>query len=259
MTGPTLQRATALSLAMHLTLVALIFMMARNRADFVMPAPYVVSLVTPQAARTPERPPAPAPSEPEAEKAAPPRVEKGVSAVAPETSKTTGKAPSKPAEKPLEREKFKDYKSERLKELKAKAEREQYLADRLGAIESKQKLRRIAEIKRSITLKAGGPQSPSAGAPPTTAEPSMFDEYFLHVHDKIWQNWVFPGPGARGLVAVVSITVMRDGRARINGFEKSSGNPVFDQSVLRAIGKASPFDRPPFEMEIGVRFSPDEE
>jgi TonB family protein len=58
---------------------------------------------------------------------------------------------------------------------------------------------------------------------------------------------------------VVSITVMRDGRAKVNGFERSSGTAVFDQSALKAIEKASPFDPPPFELEIGVRFRPDEQ
>lgn len=253
MTGASFPRATALSIALHATLVAVILIMARSNADFVIPSPYTVTLVTPEAARKPQAT-APRGAEkaapPKVEKAAPPRVEKGVSAVEPETSKAAKKTPAKPSET----EKFKDYKSERLKDLKERAEREQYIADRLSAIEAKQKLKRIAEIKKGITVGAASSQPTSS-----KAEPSILNEYFLHVQDRIWENWIFPSVGAKGLEAVVSITVMRDGRAKVNGFEKSSGNALFDQSALKAIGKASPFDPPPFEIEIGVRFRPDEE
>jgi colicin import membrane protein len=258
MTGASLP--TALSVALHATLVALVLIMARSKADFVIPSPYTVTLVTPEAVVRPQAPPTAEPEAekagpPKLEKAAPPRVEKGVSAVAPETEKAARKATEKAPAKPPEAEKFRDYKSERLKDLKARAEREKYIADRLSAMEAKQKLRRISDLKKAITLRSASSE-PSAAS---QAEPSILNEYFLHVQDRIWENWVFPGGGAKGLEAVVSITVMRDGRAKINGFEKSSGNAVFDQSALRAIGKASPFDPPPFEMEIGVRFRPDEE
>jgi TonB family protein len=225
--------------------------MARSKATFVMPTPYVVKLVAPGEEPTTSKPPVPKPPPPKVEKAAPPQVEKGVSAVAPDSKDKPKKAPKKTFDK----EKFSDYKSERLSDIKAKAEQQQYKSDRLSAIKAKQNLRRIAEIKKGITVRAG----PSVPPASSQEDASILNEYFLQVQDRIWENWIFPNAGARNLEAVVSITVMKDGRAKVNGFERSSGNAFFDQSALKAIEKASPFDPPPFEMEIGVRFRPDEQ
>ena len=60
----------------------------------------------------------------------------------------------------------------------------------------------------------------------------------------------------KNLETIISVTVMQDGTIRINKVEKSSGNIIFDRSVLKAISKASPVSRPPYEVEIGLRFTP---
>ena len=60
----------------------------------------------------------------------------------------------------------------------------------------------------------------------------------------------------KNLEAVISVTIMSNGTVKINSVEKSSGNVLFDRSVLRAINKASPVSPPPHEMEIGLRFTP---
>lgn len=75
---------------------------------------------------------------------------------------------------------------------------------------------------------------------------------------RIWEEWVFPAgtDDAAGLEAVISIKILKDGTIKIKDIEKSSGNPMFDGSALKAINRASPLKPPPFEMEIGVRFTP---
>ena len=88
--------------------------------------------------------------------------------------------------------------------------------------------------------------------------------YRALVNEKIESNWVFPqrlSPEDTELEAIVVVLARRDGTILNMQFEKKSGNPYFDDSVLKAILKAKPF--PPFpdiysprEEEIVIRFSP---
>lgn len=88
--------------------------------------------------------------------------------------------------------------------------------------------------------------------------------YRALVNEKIENNWVFPerlGTEKGKLEAVVVVRARRDGTLTDITFEKKSGNPHFDDSVLKAILKSKPF--PPFpdiyspqEEEIVIRFSP---
>jgi len=76
------------------------------------------------------------------------------------------------------------------------------------------------------------------------------------VISKIRQHWIFPEAGNKDLLAIISIRIAKDGRIIVDKIEKSSGNPLFDRSALRAINSASPLPPPPEEIEIGVRFRP---
>jgi colicin import membrane protein len=88
--------------------------------------------------------------------------------------------------------------------------------------------------------------------------------YRALVNEKIESNWVFPEhlnrEGAE-LEAIVVVHARRDGTLFGIDFEKKSGDPYFDDSVMKAILKSKPF--PPFpdiyspkEEEIVIRFSP---
>jgi TonB family protein len=88
--------------------------------------------------------------------------------------------------------------------------------------------------------------------------------YRALVNERIESNWVYPeqlGADKGELEAVVVVRARRDGTLTDIQFEKKSGNPYFDDSVLKAILKSKPF--PPFpdiyspkEEEIVIRFSP---
>jgi colicin import membrane protein len=88
--------------------------------------------------------------------------------------------------------------------------------------------------------------------------------YRALVYDKIESNWVLPErfiPEKAQMEAVVVVRARRDGTLTDIHFEKKSGDPYFDDSVLKAILKSKPF--PPFpdiyspkEEEIVIRFSP---
>jgi TonB family protein len=93
--------------------------------------------------------------------------------------------------------------------------------------------------------------------------PELLD-YFRRLEEKVRSSWVLPGALVRDaakLVVELRIVIEKDGRVSEERIEQGSGNPYFDDSVLRAIRKASPLPVPPEQLrggedhyEIGFRF-----
>ena len=226
MRGPSLQKATIISFALHLTLFLAAVLILRHSSRMVMPAPYTVSLVSPDVLRGIDKPA---------------NVDKGRDEnVAQETKESA--APSASAKKSK-------------KEI---AKEKEMLEKKISAIAAKKKIEKIVKLRSVIALKASGDQRSSnvktALASPGRGNP--YDDYYTKITKEIWQQWVYPNVGKKEIEAVVSIKILRDGTAIVQKIEKSSGNSIFDRSVLRALAKASPLPPPPYEMEIGVRFYP---
>ena len=85
-------------------------------------------------------------------------------------------------------------------------------------------------------------------------EASYIDKIAGQIHD----HWQWPDYGKQNLEAVISVKIQKDGTLSEIKFEQRSGDRFFDRSVLQAIQNASPVARPPYEMEIGIRFCPGE-
>jgi colicin import membrane protein len=93
--------------------------------------------------------------------------------------------------------------------------------------------------------------------------PELLD-YFRRLEEKVRSSWVLPGALVRDaakLVVVLRIVIEKDGRVSEERIERGSGNPYFDDSVRRAIRKASPLPVPPEQLrggedhyEVGFRF-----
>ncbi|HHL40976.1 MAG TPA: cell envelope integrity protein TolA [Deltaproteobacteria bacterium] len=88
-----------------------------------------------------------------------------------------------------------------------------------------------------------------------------FKAYYNDVREKIKENWIYPGTEDSGLETWVSIRIDRDGRVTKSWIEKGSGSQLFDDSTLKAVTKAAPFEPLPEGMdsdflEIGIRFCP---
>ena len=83
--------------------------------------------------------------------------------------------------------------------------------------------------------------------------------YQVEIANWIKSNWSYPvaleGPGSKkDLEALVVLSVKNDGKILNSLFKKRSSNPIFDQSVLRAVERSDPL--PPFPE--GYRKSYDE-
>jgi colicin import membrane protein len=89
-------------------------------------------------------------------------------------------------------------------------------------------------------------------------------EYFRKLEERVRESWVLPEALVRdagALTVVVRIVIEKDGRVSDTRVEKGSGNAYFDESVQRAIRKASPVPIPPERLrggeeyyEVGFRF-----
>jgi TolA protein len=223
MREPSLQKTTALSFAVHISVLLIALLLLRQSNHFVIPSPYVVSLVSPEVLK----------------------VKDTESRESLETSKTlrdTSVTEDIPKQDMKKRNKKEEEKAE----------------ERIAAIEAKKKVERLVKLRSVISLKAGDHDRKdiSETTPAHTGEGSLFDEYYTKIRREIWQHWAFPDTGQKGLEAIISIRITKDGTISIQRIEKSSGNPFFDKSAIRAITKASPLPPPPYEMEIGVKFYP---
>lgn len=216
MKGPSLQKTTALSFVLHLTVFLIAFLILKQPNHIISPPPYIVSLVSPD-------------------------VLTGINEASDtsEESVTLSNIPKKDIKEITKKEK-------------------EMVEKRISAITTKKKIERIVRLRSIISLKAGGnkrssnPQTTST----YTGKGTLFDDYYSKITREIWQQWVFPYTGQKDLEAIISIRILKDGTITAQRIEKSSGNPLFDRSAIKAIAKASPLSPPPYEMEIGVRFYP---
>lgn len=148
----------------------------------------------------------------------------------------------------------------------SRKEDEGRVRDMIAALQAKKKVEKMAALKKIVdiggqksgTSRSGPPQRLAAKGTPSSAgnQQSSGSDYYSKIVDRIKQQWIFPESIDKDLEAVVSIKIAKDGSVTIDRVEKSSGNALFDRSVLRAITKAGPLPQPAQDMEIGVRFKP---
>jgi len=223
MRGPSLQKTALLSFVLHLTAFLIVFLILRQSNRMVMSSPYTVSLVSPNVLTG---------------------VDKGKNNE--EVVRET-KEPSVPSAVP------KKNKNEAVKEKKL-------IEDKISALAAKKKkIDTLSKLHEIISLKAGGGKSSadSKKTAPIAGKAHAPEDYSSRIMDGIQPYWNLPpGIGKKGLEAIVSIKILKDGTVIVLGIEKKSGNTLFDRSALQALAKASPLPRPPDEMEIGVKFHP---
>lgn len=85
--------------------------------------------------------------------------------------------------------------------------------------------------------------------------------YYSIIWSRIKEQWVLPKGilTDENLEAIIDAKILRNGKLTDWNFEKKSGNKYFDESVVKAIKKASPFPPLPewFDdsmVELGIRF-----
>ncbi|MEW6215499.1 MAG: energy transducer TonB [Nitrospirota bacterium] len=220
MREPSLQKTTALSFALHLIVILIAFLILKQSNYPITPASYTVSLLGPEMLK-----------ETEAVGSA-------------ETSKSVSDAVA-----------MEDITKQEIKKITKKEEKT--VEEKISAIAAKKKVERIVRFRSIISFKASDDHKDNSETTSLyTGKRTLFDDYYSKIRREIWQQWVFPDTGQKNLEVIISVRIMKDGSVTAQKIEKSSGNPIFDRSAIRALTKASPLSPPPYEIEIGVRFSP---
>ncbi len=128
--------------------------------------------------------------------------------------------------------------------------------------------RRVEDLKKGLSAApgkggegrgAGGTEGPGGGISRGNVE-SRYKAYYSSIRDKVQDAWIYPeGFENKKVTIIVSVRIARSGKLLDGWVNESSENPRFDQSLLDAIRKASPFPPLPadFEgpyLETGFRF-----
>lgn len=209
--------------------------------------------------------PAPPPPVQSAEK------EKEAEAPPPVTVKAKEKPPAKEAPDAMAL-------AESLKKIREKRASEERLRETVVALrrekDARRAIRQVGErVGRRIDLPSAqqapknaspSPTAGMAGATGNTRVPPEYLAYFRQLDEKIRSNWTVPALPAgekENLMVRLRIVIEQNGRVSQVQMEKSSGNSYFDDSVRRAINKASPLPVPPEQLrggedhyEVGFRF-----
>ncbi|HEX8948661.1 MAG TPA: cell envelope integrity protein TolA [Dissulfurispiraceae bacterium] len=231
-----LSGAFTLALFFHIMIVVIATIVAKHSNIYRLPSPYIVSLVDIS------KVPGPAAGGNAATRVEAPQPQKETPAAAKETKTETAQSVHKPTR-----------------------EESAMVSDRISALKAKRKVERIVALRKMIDVGRQGKPVPSTSASASRARAGKGGgggsagggaDYYSAIVARIRQQWVYPDSLDRDLEAIISIRIAKDGSVTLGGIEKSSGNRLFDRSVLNAISKASPLPSPPQEMEIGVRFRP---
>lgn len=239
MTGISLQRAAALSLAAHVAFFILTLLITRNSFISFTPKTYTVTIVSPKDKARPmvSKSPKVDPAKKKAGAIKEPKVQPKKMPVS--KTRPEREAPSM------------EYVTKKIESLKAQKERER----KDEAIEA------IKQVKLSSIVDQLA-ASKTTGASEGPSKSDLLDNYTGRVQADIYKEWVFPNIDISNLEALISVKILRSGTIVVNSFKKSSGNRLFDSSALKAINKASPVDPPPFDTileDVIIRFVPYEE
>ena len=123
----------------------------------------------------------------------------------------------------------------------------------------------LARIKKRASsrdrLAANGPTGTLRGLKERQQE-IQYRQYYDEVERQVRQNWIPPKNldlSQQDVMTVVALVLLPDGRVLRSAIEESSGNSLFDQSVVRAVLKSTPLPPPPIGLnqqsfELGLRF-----
>ena len=269
--GSRLGRMFFVSLVLHGLAISAVFFLPNLSSTRTFYSPvYSVRLVTPPPAPEAKSEGAqPAPAVPAVPASPPVVVEKPK---AKEKEKPVSLAPKKEEPKKEEPQKEDSEKKiteaiDRLRQKRESKNLESAIEKIRSEKESRQVESAIEGIRKKVTIGSKGAvesHEPSSGGASTDVMTIKHKLYYNLIWKKIRSGWVLPDAalaGQKNLEAIIGIRISPNGQIEDIQFEKKSGNPIFDESVLRAIKKANPLPPlpPGFEGErfdVGVRFTP---
>lgn len=126
------------------------------------------------------------------------------------------------------------------------------LEERIMALQAK---KRIIESAKISISKSENTQSEIIGKAGNISDGTS-KTYLALISGLIREKWNIPETVPKNLEAIVTVKILNNGQTIVEGFEKKSGNTLFDTSVIRAINNATPLPAPGKEIVVGLRFKP---
>lgn len=126
------------------------------------------------------------------------------------------------------------------------------LEERISALQAKKKIIESAKI----SISKHNAENLDSAHSRQSRESEVSQSYLSLISGLIKEKWNLPETVPKNLEAIVTIKILPTGKAIIEGFEKKSGNALFDSSVIRAINNSTPLPRPNREITVGLRFKP---
>jgi outer membrane biosynthesis protein TonB len=245
MKEPSLQKTTAFSALIHITVFFLAVLIIKQNNRIIMPSPYTVQLVSPEnVIKRSRSSAAPAQTRTASKKVVKSKVSNKKVVKSKVSKPVLTKKPSLQVSRKKRQEKSID---EAIHELRKKKQSQK---------KDVQILALSHQVNARRSGKTGDTVVPGRPAEGTAAKGSLFDGYYHQITAEIWQEWIYPDIENNNLETIVLVKIMRDGTIHVQRVEKKSSNILFDRSALKALAKASPVSPPPYEMEIGIRFYP---
>ncbi|MGD8783531.1 MAG: cell envelope integrity protein TolA [Thioalkalispiraceae bacterium] len=113
-----------------------------------------------------------------------------------------------------------------------RARKEQELKEKMRAEEERMKREQEAAALREAELKK---------------RQTEIDKHMNMIERKVYERWIKPPSTRKGLVSELRVKLLPTGEVIDIELVKSSGDPVYDKSVITAVKSASPLPLPPAE------------
>jgi len=150
----------------------------------------------------------------------------------------------------LEKQKTEQEEKRRLEEQRRKEEQARLEKQRQEE-SRKEQLRREQELKEKLLAEEQRMQQEQQAAAQRRAElqkkQTLIDKYMGLIEARVYQNWIKPPSADKGLVCELQVRLIPSGEVISIELSKSSGDEVYDKSVMAAVRKASPLPLPPAE------------
>jgi TonB family protein len=80
----------------------------------------------------------------------------------------------------------------------------------------------------------------------STSDPSRFNDYYARVMSFFYNRWNPPSAATSATgSAVVRITIQKNGKIRTRAKIRSSGDALYDRTVMEAVNSVSTLPKPP--------------
>jgi len=184
-----------------------------------------------------------------------------------ERKQKTEKAAKQKAEAERKKKAEQEVKRKAEAERKKKAEQEtKRKAEAERKKKAEQEAKRKAEAKAEAARQREAEQALQAQLAEEAAQAraqSALSEFIPYIQEKVQNNWLRPLGSPPGLSCVIQVKLIPGGEVVGTRVVRSSGNQLFDESVERAVQKASPLPLPDdpalfkYFREINFNFVPD--